>query len=152
QQGGTGQAAGTTATAPAAQTQAAAQAQAQAEAQAAAQAQQQAQAQAAAQAQAQAQQEARAAAEAEQQRAAAATSTRTSSNGAVAIPSSSVAPRTAHDYWTKHIAQFSGKYLPDGPTMRPNCGPASVTMALRMIGLDVPGFNGQNSEAVLDKA
>jgi len=27
-----------------------------------------------------------------------------------------------------------------------------VTMALRMIGLDIPGFNGQRSEAVLDKA
>lgn len=74
------------------------------------------------------------------------------SSGAVAIPSSNVAPRTEHDYWTKHIAQFAGKYLPDGPSMRPNCGPASVTMALRMIGLDIPGFSGQNSEAVLDKA
>jgi hypothetical protein len=74
------------------------------------------------------------------------------SNAAVAVPSSGVAPRTAHDYWTKHIAQFSGKYLPDGASMRPNCGPASVTMALRMIGLDIPGFRGQNSQAVLDKA
>ncbi|MCW2926249.1 MAG: hypothetical protein JWM86_217 [Thermoleophilia bacterium] len=78
--------------------------------------------------------------------------TRTSADGAVAIPSSNVAPRTKHDYWTKHIAQFAGKYLPDGPSMRPNCGPASVTMALRMVGLDIPGFSGQNSESVLDKA
>jgi hypothetical protein len=76
----------------------------------------------------------------------------TTNSGAVAIPSSNVAPRTQHDYWTKHIAQFAGKYLPDGPSMRPNCGPASVTMALRMVGLDIPGFNGQNSGAVLDKA
>lgn len=76
----------------------------------------------------------------------------TRASGAVAIPSSNVAPRTQHDYWTKHIAQFAGKYLPDGPAMRPNCGPASVTMALRMVGLDIPGFSGQNSEAVLDKA
>jgi hypothetical protein len=75
-----------------------------------------------------------------------------STSTAAAIPSSSVAPRTQYDYWTKHIAQFSGKYLPDGPSMRPNCGPASVTMALRMIGLDIPGFSGQNSEQVLDKA
>jgi hypothetical protein len=79
----------------------------------------------------------------------AAAATRTS---AVSIPASQVAPRTQHDYWTKHIAQFAGKYLPDGPSMRPNCGPASVTMALRMIGLDIPGFRGQNSGAVLDKA
>lgn len=78
--------------------------------------------------------------------------TATQASGAVAIPSSNVAPRTQHDYWTKHIAQFAGKYLPDGPAMRPNCGPASVTMALRMVGLDIPGFSGQNSEAVLDKA
>jgi hypothetical protein len=70
----------------------------------------------------------------------------------VSIPSSEIAPRRAHDYWNSHIAQFRGKYLPDGPSMRPNCGPASVTMALRMIGLDIPGFNGQNSEAVLDRA
>jgi hypothetical protein len=78
--------------------------------------------------------------------------TATASTAGVQIPSSQIAPRTSHDYWTKHMAQFSGKYLPDGPTMRPNCGPASTTMALRMIGLDVPGFSGQNSEAVLDKA
>jgi len=70
----------------------------------------------------------------------------------VQMPSSSIAPRKAHDYWTSHIAQFKGKFLPDGPTMRPNCGPASVTMALRMIGLDIPGFACQKSEAVLDKA
>ena len=70
----------------------------------------------------------------------------------VSVPSTSIAPRTANDYWTSHIAQFRGAYLNDGPSMRPNCGPASVTMALRMIGLDIPGFNGQRSEAVLDKA
>jgi hypothetical protein len=81
-----------------------------------------------------------------------ATSTAKGNASAVAVPSSSVAPRTAHDYWTKHIAQFAGKYLPDGPKMLPNCGPASTTMALRMIGLDIPGFKGQNSEKVLDRA
>src|SRR5690606_37065064 len=81
------------------------------------------------------------------------TSTQAASrSSAVAIPRTQYAPRTQHDYWTKHIAQFAGKYLPDGPSMRPNCGPASVTMALRMIGLDIPGFRGQNSGAVLDKA
>lgn len=74
------------------------------------------------------------------------------SSEAVPVPSSQIAPRRAHDYWSAHIAQFAGRYLPDGPSMRPNCGPASVTMALRMIGLDIPGFNGQNSEAVLDQA
>lgn len=83
----------------------------------------------------------------------AATSTSSATRStAVSIPSSSVAPRTQFDYWTKHIAQFGGKYLPDGPSMRPNCGPASATMALRMIGLDIPGFSGQNSESVLDQA
>lgn len=82
----------------------------------------------------------------------AATSAATTASGAVAVPASTIAPRTKYDYWTKHIAQFAGKYLPDGPTMKPNCGPASVTMALRMVGLDIPGFSGQNSEAVLDKA
>ena len=76
----------------------------------------------------------------------------TGSSAAIAMPSTQSAPRRAYDYWTSHIAQFKGKYLSDGPSMRPNCGPASVTMALRMIGLDIPGFNGQRSEAVLDKA
>jgi hypothetical protein len=125
-----------------------------AEQQAAVAAQQQAQAAAAAQAQAQAQQQAAAASQqqAQAQTPATTAATTTNASGAVSIPSSNIAPRTQHDYWTKHIAQFAGKYLPDGPTMRPNCGPASVTMALRMIGLDVPGFSGQNSEAVLDKA
>jgi hypothetical protein len=51
-----------------------------------------------------------------------------------------------------HISQWRNKYNPDGPAMAPNCGPASVTMALRMVGLDIPGFSGQRSEAVLDKA
>ena len=116
---------------------------------------QQAQAQQAAAAQAQLQREQQAAAIAQQQaeaQAAQAQQAQAATTGAVAVPSSNVAPRTQHDYWTKHIAQFAGKYLPDGPSMRPNCGPASVTMALRMIGLDIPGFQGQNSEAVLDKA
>ena len=118
---------------------------------------QQAQAEQAAAAQAQAQREQQAAAIAQQQAEAQAAQTQqvqatNTNSGAVAVPSSNVAPRTQHDYWTKHIAQFAGKYLPDGPSMRPNCGPASVTMALRMVGLDIPGFNGQNSEQVLDKA
>lgn len=140
----------------------AAQQQAQAAAQAQAQAQQQAQAAAQQQAEAQAQAAAAQRQAAAQQQAATTTATAATpvttsssgsgSGGAVGVPSSSIAPRTQYDYWTKHIAQFAGKYLPDGPTMRPNCGPASVTMALRMVGLDIPGFNGQNSEAVLDKA
>lgn len=120
--------------------------------QAAIAAQQQADAAAAAQAQAQREQQAQAASQQQQRQQAAATATAATTTAAVPVPSSQVAPRTQHDYWTKHIAQFAGKYLPDGPSMRPNCGPASVTMALRMIGLDIPGFRGQNSEAVLDKA
>lgn len=36
--------------------------------------------------------------------------------------------------------------------MRPNCGPASVTTALRLIGLDIPGFKGDRTGAVLDQA
>lgn len=137
-----------------AQLQAQAQQQAQAaEQQAAIAAQQQAQARAQAQAQAAAQQaQTQAQAQAPARTELPATTATQQASGAVPIPASNIAPRTQHDYWTKHIAQFAGKYLPDGPSMRPNCGPASVTMALRMIGLDIPGFNGQNSEAVLDKA
>lgn len=74
--------------------------------------------------------------------------------GTAAATTTTTTPTTAPklDFWNSHIAQFKGKYLPDGPDMRPNCGPASVTMALRMIGLDIPGFSGQRNEAVLDKA
>lgn len=82
----------------------------------------------------------------------AATERAAGSGSAVAVPSSTIAPRRTNDFWNAHIAQFRGKYLPDGPTMRPNCGPAATTTALRLLGLDVPGFNGQRSEAVLDKA
>ncbi len=121
-----------------------------------AQAAAQAQAQAAAQAQAQAAAQAQAQAATQTQTVAAAVPamapTTQTSDSAVAIPASQIAPRTKFDYWYKHIAQFKGAYLPDGPDMRPNCGPASVTMALRMIGLDIPGFNGQRSESVLDQA
>lgn len=111
-------------------------------------AQQQAAQQAAVQQQAPQQQAAQAAGQVQQ----VAQTGQSTTAGAVAIPASKIAPRTAHDYWYKHMAQFPGKYLPDSSGMRPNCGPASVTMALRMIGLDIPGFKGQNSEAVLDKA
>lgn len=51
-----------------------------------------------------------------------------------------------------HISQFRNRYNPNGPAMAPNCGPASVAMALRLIGLDVPGFQGQKDQRVLDTA
>jgi hypothetical protein len=143
------QIAGSDTSAAATQGQAAASTASQAQAAAALEAQRQQQ-QAALQAQVQREQAAAATQAQAQSSTKPATSTATST--AAAIPSSTIAPRTQYDYWTKHIAQFAGKYLPDGPSMRPNCGPASVTMALRMIGLDIPGFKGQNSEAVLDKA
>lgn len=57
-----------------------------------------------------------------------------------------------HTPATAHIAQFRGAYNPDGPSMAPNCGPASVAMALRLVGLDVPGYSGQRSNDVLTKA
>lgn len=58
----------------------------------------------------------------------------------------------ARSVWTSHISQFRNQYNPNGPSMAPNCGPASVTMALRMVGLDIPGFKGQRDQRVLDKA
>lgn len=87
-----------------------------------------------------------------QQAATASSTAAASGTQVVATPSSAIAPRRANDFWYAHIAQYRGAYLADGPTMRPNCGPASVTIALRLIGLDIPGFRGERSEAVLDRA
>lgn len=71
--------------------------------------------------------------------------------GTAARAVSSVGSR-ARTVWTAHISQFRNQYNPNGPAMAPNCGPASVTMALRMVGLDIPGFNGQRDQRVLDRA
>lgn len=89
------------------------------------------------------------AAEAAKQEAAASKAAVKETNPTYAAPA---VQKKRYDSWSAHIAQFRGAYLQDGPTMRPNCGPASVTTALRLVGLDVPGFNGQRSEAVLDQA
>jgi hypothetical protein len=53
------------------------------------------------------------------------------------------------------LPQFRSSGLPDGlPWGRANgnCGPTSIVNALRLVGLDVPGFHGERSEAVIDAA
>lgn len=53
------------------------------------------------------------------------------------------------------LPQFAGPGLPDGLAWGPangNCGPTSVVNALRLVGLDVPGFAGERSQAVIDAA
>lgn len=69
-----------------------------------------------------------------------------------ASQSSSTAKYSGYNYWNVHLAQFRGTYNADGPTMAPNCGPTSVTMALRLAGLDVPGANGSRSNDVITQA
>lgn len=53
------------------------------------------------------------------------------------------------------LPQFRSPGLPDGLPWGPdngNCGPTSVVNALRLVGLDVPGFRGERSQAVIDAA
>lgn len=111
---------------------------------------QQSQAAAAQQTQAVAAQQAQAAAA--QQAAATPTAAAPASTPASSPTTLPTATRGYHNVWTAHIAQFAGKFLPNGPSMRPNCGPASATIALRLAGLDIPGFDGQRDERVLDTA
>jgi uncharacterized protein YvpB len=75
---------------------------------------------------------------------------RTAATGATAAVGT--ASTAVKNYWTAHISQFRNQYNPNGPAMAPNCGPASVTMALRLIGRDVPGFHGEVEQQVIDKA
>lgn len=54
-----------------------------------------------------------------------------------------------------HLPQIRSERTPDALEPGPengNCGPAAATMALRLVGLDVPGFEGQDSQRVLDAA
>lgn len=53
------------------------------------------------------------------------------------------------------VPQFRSPGLPDGMPWGPdngNCGPTSIVNALRLIGLDVPGFRGERTQAVIDAA
>lgn len=67
-----------------------------------------------------------------------------------AAPATTAAP--TRDYWSVHLSQYRNRFNPNGPAMAPNCGPASVAMALRMIGLDVPGAQGARDQRVIDRA
>lgn len=53
------------------------------------------------------------------------------------------------------LPQFRSPGLPDGLPWGPangNCGPTSIVNALRLVGLDVPGFRGERTQAVIDAA
>lgn len=53
------------------------------------------------------------------------------------------------------LPQFRSPGLPDGMPWGPdngNCGPASIVNTLRLVGLDVPGFRGERTQAVIDAA
>lgn len=53
------------------------------------------------------------------------------------------------------LPQFRSPGLPDGMPWGPdngNCGPTSIVNALRLVGLDVPGFRGERTQAVIDAA
>lgn len=53
------------------------------------------------------------------------------------------------------LPQFRSTLLPDGVPWGPengNCGPTSIVNALRLVGLDVPGFHGERTQDVIDAA
>ena len=53
------------------------------------------------------------------------------------------------------VPQFRSPGLPDGEPWGPqngNCGPTSIVNALRLVGLDVPGFHGEHTQAAIDAA
>lgn len=53
------------------------------------------------------------------------------------------------------LPQFRSALLPDGLAWGPdngNCGPTTIVNALRLVGLDIPGFHGERSQAVIDAA
>lgn len=60
----------------------------------------------------------------------------------------------AHAHAT-FLPQHRSPLLPDGlpwGAANGNCGPAAIVNALRLVGLDVPGFRGERSQAVIDAA
>ena len=53
------------------------------------------------------------------------------------------------------LPQFRSPGLPDGLHWGPhngNCGPTSIVNALRLVGLDMPGFRGERTQSVIDAA
>lgn len=71
------------------------------------------------------------------------------------LTSSTGAPPTRVASDSTFLPQFRSPGLPDGITWGPhngNCGPASIVNALRLVGLDVPGFRGERAQAVIDAA
>jgi hypothetical protein len=55
----------------------------------------------------------------------------------------------------RFVPQFRSAGLPDGlpwGAANGNCGPASIVNALRVVGLDVPGFSGERTQAAIDAA
>jgi len=52
-----------------------------------------------------------------------------------------------------HLTQFTSDVVPDAlPHGNSNCVPTSTAIALRMVGLDVPGFHGEDTQAVISGA
>jgi hypothetical protein len=72
----------------------------------------------------------------------------------LAAPRTTASTPAVHDD-SVFVPQFRSPGLPDGLAWGPdngNCGPTAVVNALRLVGLDVPGFHGERTQAVIDAA
>lgn len=77
----------------------------------------------------------------------------------VAPPPPYRAPEEQLGLWEEpesvHLTQYRSDRVPDAVPWGPengNCGPTSAVMALRLAGYDLPGFNGEDSQAAISAA
>lgn len=51
-----------------------------------------------------------------------------------------------------HLTQYKSPITQDAPKVSMNCGPTSALIAVRLLGLDLPGFRGQQLQTAIDAA
>lgn len=51
-----------------------------------------------------------------------------------------------------HLSQYKSPITQDAPETSVNCGPASALIAVRLLGLDLPGFHDEHSQTAIEEA
>lgn len=74
-------------------------------------------------------------------------------------PPAYVQPPEQLPFWEEpesvHLTQYQSERVPDAVPSGPlngNCGPTSAIMALRLVGRDLPGFHGEDTQSAIDAA